>query len=1520
MIFSKVITSIAALVGLTLLQDRICANKEYRARMALLMPVVIIYAICATFALTRLYTRIGSYLQGHGLLPYAIIIANTVLIIGYILVKLIVGNLLKKKWVKRSLISTTSSFAYSYAEEYDTWFLQYRWINYRSMLSAIRWGIVIVSAVCMGVVNSSEGLESLTWTFPYIVAIVFNELYFFFNGQAKEEFEHSILGTEADSRRVGNYFRLREIFEKILPEPLLSSQTGFELAGKKTPVDYIEQLSKSNDKIDRLTADYFLADDKYMSAETDGVKATLDLMHRKNVVFFNPFYHDLNMYFTLPLVHTLVSGKKCVVITGRMSSKDDVKKWISTLLADYTHMPSLWKVDDIKSNKANCEVGIISFPELYDNAVITENKEFLEQTDLVLLVEPSTILSTGQVALSMIAQELGTDNCKPVYFVCDRMVDGLVDTISHLLRTEFAEVVAPPVPRCIYTGIAWDANGDFSRQQFFDKQTKYLGNGIELAAVAIKNQIPHATWYGETKVPIRDIKWIAGQYYPVICQYMNQPSQQNTIYEKIDFVSNLWNAPRTKEQFAIVEDEFCNMFATMRTFLSRGKDQSFVNVLSENYLLRDYMRCNQQMFLANPNAIPSFVPDYAKTERNTLIKLVLLMTYRQVSEKEIVDEFHLVGIECENAYDLLNQMLSKYTNADRSILNIETVDYEIDELTKGSMSLFSIADDSFCKYFNKTLAKAYYLLEEEKGEDKYVDAKFFSHVTQNIIQGQFVTYDGKYYQVKHVSPHSGVVLRRASDLFDDRRYYRQIREYHVPEGTEEIISSRTVMDLEISFIQRNVSINTKGYLEMKDLHDLRTARVVDITADPHIDDYRRELRNNTLMRIKLPEANDDIRFTLCLLLSEAFRTMFPDGYPYIAVTTKCCKTVDGMLSKIVYPISGEIGEEYIYIIEDSDIDLGLLEAVDRNLMKILDVIGDYLKWHFEKMREPEMKDPIPPSYNYEKEKEEQKKQSVFAKMANRIRKLMGGKKEETISLDFDAEAKGNTSSKIQIEENGKKEPDGRVSIDRDIELDALNEESKDVDTQNDINPLSVEFSDMPSDMDKGPHELSDVDGTDIFDESGEVEDNLIFELEFKAQGLMPITRTRYQRECFLKFGFDEIDKRLHVEDLMKYLRVHGWTNNALTQARNKDVFEKSDLDFEAENHCDFCGRPLSGASYELLNDGRIRCNDCSVSAIATVDELKDQFYQVLELMEAFYGIKYRIPINVNMVDARTVAKGAGMLFKPSTEMTSRVLGFAQMKRGKYSLVIENGSPRLAALDTMVHEMTHIWQYLNWDMDIVKRIFNMGDERLNKIMVDIVYEGMAVWAAIQYLYQIGETHYAMQMERVAESRSDVYGWGFKLYKEQYPLIKDASLIKLTPYNAFPPLEPARVMEFLMELINGTEKNEKNQSEHIENTQIEQRVKERSQEPESEQEQEYEAPTVAEDAVIIGKNNEDEQIDDSSEDSDTKYSGIDSEESNDNEDEASENRAVSEPMLEDTEPLEAKSDENKENPEEVSQTDE
>lgn len=99
--------------------------------------------------------------------------------------------------------------------------------------------------------------------------------------------------------------------------------------------------------------------------------------------------------------------------------------------------------------------------------------------------------------------------------------------------------------------------------------------------------------------------------------------------------------------------------------------------------------------------------------------------------------------------------------------------------------------------------------------------------------------------------------------------------------------------------------------------------------------------------------------------------------------------------------------------------------------------------------------------------------------------------------------------------------------------------------------------------------------------------------------------------------------------------------------------------------------------------------------------------------------------------------------------------------------------------TFAHELTHIWQYTHWDN-------NKNLKKCPKSKRLLIYEGMAKWAEIQYLYLIGETNVAKREEHFTRNREDEYGIGFRLYEDRYPLSREAMTCEDTPFtpNAYP----------------------------------------------------------------------------------------------------------------------------------------
>jgi len=200
---------------------------------------------------------------------------------------------------------------------------------------------------------------------------------------------------------------------------------------------------------------------------------------------------------------------------------------------------------------------------------------------------------------------------------------------------------------------------------------------------------------------------------------------------------------------------------------------------------------------------------------------------------------------------------------------------------------------------------------------------------------------------------------------------------------------------------------------------------------------------------------------------------------------------------------------------------------------------------------------------------------------------------------------------------------------------------------------------------------------------------------------------------------------------------------------------------------------LVGTEYEVLADGRERCMNCGRTAVKTGEEFTKIFKDVMRNMEAFFGIKFNCGIHVEMVNSRKLHRRLKETFIPTSRRDPRVLGVAIKDNAGYSILVENGSPRISSIMTIAHELTHIWQYLNWnDKAIVAKY--------GKKMRGEVYEGMAKWVEIQYTILINEVATAKRQEIETALRADDYGRGFIKYLQKYPFSMGSYITKATPF--------------------------------------------------------------------------------------------------------------------------------------------
>lgn len=270
----------------------------------------------------------------------------------------------------------------------------------------------------------------------------------------------------------------------------------------------------------------------------------------------------------------------------------------------------------------------------------------------------------------------------------------------------------------------------------------------------------------------------------------------------------------------------------------------------------------------------------------------------------------------------------------------------------------------------------------------------------------------------------------------------------------------------------------------------------------------------------------------------------------------------------------------------------------------------------------------------------------------------------------------------------------------------------------------------------------------------------------------------YHERFYLKYREGKRNSALDLDGTRAFLQNLGFDGGELRQAREGKNFAEnlrnSDKNKNNQMRCSYCGTEIAGVEFFRMPDGRLRCTGCSNTVVKTKAEMEALCKRVMANMDSFFGATIDVPVSIEVVDERKLKKKIGVPLGTRDSQSLLILGVAINKKKKYSIILENGAPRISLIATFAHELTHIWQYTHWDN-------NKNFPKCSKSKRLLIYEGMAKWVEIQYLYLIGETNVARREEYITRNRQDEYGFGFCLYEDQYPLSREAMSCEDTPFT-------------------------------------------------------------------------------------------------------------------------------------------
>ena len=1045
----KLAVSFLPFVLFAYLNGKANVKKEFRHRQYLMPVLAVIYSIVLLIFLDKvsqfltdkffllagvfdkirlsfigdwireLYTSWGMYLS--------LVLFNTAALLAYVILKRILTIFLGRIKVNRnSFIGRVVELFYTYDELDDRWYIKEHYGQARTFIKTVYYGSCFASGLAL-LISCGLCMNHLISApfYPVFAVMIIGEMAFFIEGMAKEEKKSELSVQTDNSRHVAMYPLLRKPLKALFGDKLAAEGTTVNNGGIAGGA--IEDVLVSMAETDHVGKNYATFIRQKMEAglkpNVDYVRSGYELATGKSLLFNTPFYDKLNPYIFYAMNRELLTGGKVLIVLGRHGTEEDLRKWTDKGMQQLSNIPELWKISVLSNKPVNADdmpdIGIISRSGVHDLDIHKSNLLFLRKVSFVVVVEPSRLVTTAQIGLNLLIKCCGKE--KNITFCSvDRNCDGLVDALSHILMTNITEVSATEYPPGMSSFMYWTADDDYLQHRILPGVSRCLGMGTELSMVALRNQVRRTVWYGEEAFPVQDARWIAKQYYHDLLDYAQLPTNQETFDKCFQTSFNMCDERVSDYSFITVEDDRNNLFEMRRNFATIAQQQGFVNVISSEYMLREYMAANTELFTADAKAIPYITADYARTKRNAILSLCLLLCIDSVPEDVLNRQMAVMNIETDDPVSEIWKeicvifghgqeqdrqgapVLAVKTRDGRAIRfeKHETIQFKrAYSVESGKFeSVYTIENSDFSRMILDDLQNASYIAEQED-RDVYIGTELKGHVYQKYMPGQFFTLNGKYYEMVSTATDNRILVRRASEHIGGRLSYRQMRNYtiHRMEDAASMGALKTVNNIHIHYQYADFSVDTPGYWKLRAHNDFDNGDLVQVNGVP-----TREYHHKQILKFDFSHFGDaftdSVRMTLTNLLNEVFVTLFAENQPFISAITP-----GEFGAPLTYSLTMgeglEPNDKCIFIIEDSQLDIGLLIAVERNVNRILQIVADYLAWNDEQIQESLRKqnepaqESQPATFNvYEEAPKEPKKGKVkkfFQGIGNFFKRIGG---------------------------------------------------------------------------------------------------------------------------------------------------------------------------------------------------------------------------------------------------------------------------------------------------------------------------------------------------------------------------------------------------------------------------------------------------------------------------------------------------------------------------------------------------
>lgn len=611
------------------------------------------------------------------------------------------------------------------------------------------------------------------------------------------------------------------------------------------------------------------------------------------------------------------------------------------------------------------------------------NIKLLHKIDTIVIEDMDIIMQKKLELLRAFGGIVKMGNSNINYVIFTYMLQGIEATIKNLLFVKnitWYSTENKQQPKKITLNV-WDRKEPDIGDKVLGKINKNLGSLIPLALVCVKQKL------NRILVISRDepINFQLNELNAI-----RNLQQKEFMNDEIDLLNNSIEL-KNREKYFEYKDKNCilindksNLYEKIYKLSLINGVENYINIISEQYLLRDYMISTYHQNKTRLKYFLPYIPYEVNSSKVVLHDLLLQLTNFGVKEEVISRILNENGISVllgkGNNIRLISEKLNQFIKKEFDV-EVNTYSY-ITILDKEDKYVFDtekknfvekekvyMLDQKILNLFPNDLFKKVNFTKDGFVLD--IEQEYTHNFYQKYLPGQKHYFNGYVYDIKNVidSGNEVNVILEASTNYDNNTY-RQLRKVNLlselrPYETKlhkyiGAIAKYVIgkVDFEVKtdgyFEFRNGVVMLSGeyrYIELDDANKTKTKRKYMGANALKIEFSKTQLPNPRINTIFCKENKDKVAQALAFLISEVLVSMLGENSNYIQVKPIISAKDNEKTSEFnwVAPIalSGYESENIeIYILEDVDIERGLIDMIYKNLDNILNIVYDYLEWSF----------------------------------------------------------------------------------------------------------------------------------------------------------------------------------------------------------------------------------------------------------------------------------------------------------------------------------------------------------------------------------------------------------------------------------------------------------------------------------------------------------------------------------------------------------------------------------------------